>query len=84
MRQILWLFIHKAVLIGFAGAVGGYLLGTAAAALLGTLTTEQPARASFGLLFNSLLIGVLLSSLAAAIPALHAARLDPAEALSEK
>ncbi len=84
MRQILWLFIHKAVLIGFVGAVAGYLLGTAAAALLGTLTTEQPARASFGLLFNSLFIGVLLSSLAAAIPALYAARLDPAEALSEK
>ena len=83
-RQILGMFVHKAAIIGMAGGAGGYLMGTAAAAMLGPRIMGLSIRPSFDLLFYSVIAGVLLSSLAAAIPAFSAARLDPAEALTEK
>lgn len=82
--QILGMFVHKAAIIGMAGGTGGYLMGTAAAAMLGPRIIGLSVQPSFDLLFYSVIAGVLLSSLAAAIPALLAARLDPAEALTEK
>jgi putative ABC transport system permease protein len=83
-RQILGMFVHKAVLIGMVGGASGYLVGAAVAALLGPRMTGLSVRPSFGLLLSSVIAGVLLSSLAAAVPAFSAARLNPAEALTEK
>ncbi|KKK79085.1 hypothetical protein LCGC14_2837050, partial [marine sediment metagenome] len=60
------------------------LLADADVAFLGPLITGQRVVPSFDLLFHSIVAGVLLSGLAAAIPAFSAARLDPAETLAEK
>lgn len=83
-RQILGMFVQKAAIIGLAGGMGGYLIGTAAAAMLGPRIVGLSVSPSLDLLFYSVIAGVLLSSLAAAVPALAAARLDPAQALTEK
>ena len=84
MWQILGLFVHKAVFVGLAGSAVGYVLGTAAAIVLGPQMTGRAVRPSLDLLVASVIAGVLLSSLAAIVPAFSAARLDPAATLSEK
>jgi len=86
-RQILGAFLGKAVLMGCVGAVAGYAVGFAVA----MHTSELPQGTNAALtLFNPVLLIVilaaspLLSSFASWVPALIAARQDPAEILSEE
>lgn len=86
-RQILVIFLAKAFALGLSGALLGYVAGLT----IGIITSELPAGAGiFGNLFNpgllilSLVTAPLLSSFACWIPALTAARQDPAAVLSQE
>ena len=83
--QILSMFLGKALLIGVVGAVVGYLAGFAVGAAWGDRLSAQPASALFlpGALLLAMVMAPLLSAVASWIPALMAARQDPALILQE-
>ncbi|MFQ5589628.1 MAG: ABC transporter permease [Phycisphaerae bacterium] len=80
---VVLLFTCKAAIIGLLGGIGGYLLGV-------PLTEDVAARmigvglpVPTGLLFPTLILAFLVSVVAAVIPAVWAARLDPTRVLRE-
>jgi len=82
-RQVFVLFLAKALAAGVIGAVLGYAAGTAAGLWLGE-PAETPAIAfSAGLLAVALLAAPVLCALASWLPALRAARQDPAIVLQQ-
>jgi putative ABC transport system permease protein len=81
-RTILRLFLTKALLMGFAGGLAGYALGT-------LIVLVRPTGAKFAFLDLEVFIlasstAVLLSLAASWIPAFYAAQQDPAEVLREE
>jgi len=83
-RDVFYLFLGKAMLIGLAGAALGYAAGLA----IGVLWGDAPMRArgtlfDAGLLVQVLLMAPLLSGIASWIPAMMAAQQDPAVVLRE-
>jgi ABC-type lipoprotein release transport system permease subunit len=85
-RQILVIFLGKAILIGLTGGLLGYLIGRS----VGFLWSESPGEAALKIAFIepdalllALIIAPMLSAMASWLPALHAARQDPAIALRE-
>ena len=84
--QILAVFLVKAALLGFTGA----LIGTFGGFFFGVMTSEIPESAGMSTLFTpSLMVAILLLSpvlacVASWAPALMAARQDPAEILGEE
>jgi putative ABC transport system permease protein len=81
--HIIRIFFFEAGLIGLAGGLLGYLVGSTIAKVIGpyltlgiTLNTWQP-----DLLLPAVLISVAVAISASAYPALKAARLDPVESL---
>ena len=82
-RQLLSIFYGKAIILGAVGGVVGYVLGTVLAVLLGPRIAHIPVLPMPALLGWALLISVVLSLLATAIPAKNAAGLDPAATLME-
>ncbi len=92
--RIATLFLGKAVLLGLAGAVAGFFLGTGVGYLLGTETTAwlgfQPLYAAADhfqfprqLLVVALVGAPLLSALASYLPTLSAVTQDPAVVLRD-
>src|SRR5437660_1235531 len=94
-RQIRWLFLGESAVTGLIGSIGGVAFGVliahAIAASIGTLIadvygvaqrTDEIARTP-GLLAIAVAIGVTTSMVAAAIPAMNAARVDPVQALQK-
>ncbi len=82
-RQVFVLFLAKALAAGVIGAVLGYAAGTAAGLWLSE-PAETPAIAfSAGLLAVALLAAPALCALASLLPALRAARQDPAIVLQQ-
>ena len=80
---ILRIFLFKALLLGLAGGVGGYLLGTVLAMTLGpqlagVAVLPMPLLAAW-----ALLISVALTLTASFFPARRAARLDPCATFQE-
>lgn len=71
------LFLSKAIFLGFAGGIGGYLLGSIIACLLGPYLAGITVLPLPGLLFISAGIAVLVTLTASYIPACRAAKLDP-------
>jgi len=85
-RQIMVVFLARALLMGLAGAVIGYGIGFAVGLLSGDLAADaQTAGALFkpGLLVLVLAAAPLLAALASWPPAMIAARQDPALVLRE-
>ncbi len=82
-RQVLSIFYSKALILGGAGGLIGYVLGTVLAIWLGPRIAQIPVLPMPSLLAWALLISVALSVLATAIPARSAAGLDPATILME-
>jgi len=81
-RQILSIFLGKAVLVGLAGAAVGYLSGLAIGARWSGLSLSgELFRPS--LLTATLILAPLLACLASWIPAMLAARQDPAIVLQD-
>ncbi|HEY7291310.1 MAG TPA: FtsX-like permease family protein [Vicinamibacterales bacterium] len=93
--QIRWLFLGESAVTGIVGSVGGLVFGVliarGIAASIGSLITDvygvaqraDELATSPGLLALALVIGVVTSMVAAAIPARNAARVDPVQALQK-
>jgi putative ABC transport system permease protein len=82
-RQVVSIFYGKALILGTGGGIIGYILGSVLAMWLGPRIAHIPVLPMPTLLGWALLISVLLSLLATAIPARKAAGLDPAATLME-
>jgi len=80
---ILRMFLLKALLLGLAGGVGGYLLGTALAAILGPRLAGIPVLPMPVLIVWAVGISVGIALAASCLPARSAARLDPCATLQE-
>jgi len=80
---ILRIFLLKALLLGIAGGVGGYLLGTILAAVLGPKLAGVPVLPMPMLALLAILISSGLALAASYFPARRAARLDPSATLQE-
>ena len=89
-RQILGVFLAKALLVGFAGALvgyaGGFVAGMAWSAAEGVPVTASSAAGLFDgrLLAFVLVLAPLLACVASWLPALVAAQQDPAVILREE
>jgi len=81
--MILKLFLLKATVIGLAGGIGGYVLGTALAVTLGPRFAHVPVLPMPILIAWALGISLVLALAASYLPARRAARLDPCETLQE-
>ncbi len=79
--QILWLFLGEAMVLGVAGGLGGLSLGVCSAWLLGHLLPGLPVQIAWDYALLALLTALGIGLLAGVMPALHAANLDPVEAL---
>jgi len=80
---VLRMFLLKAVWLGLAGGVGGYVLGTGLAAILGPSLTGVPVLPMLAPLFWAVGVAVAVCVAATYLPARRAARLDPSAALQE-
>lgn len=80
---ILRIFLLKALLLGIAGGVGGYLLGTVLAVVLGPKLAGVPVLPMPLLALWALLISVGVTLVASFFPARRAARLDPCATFQE-
>jgi putative ABC transport system permease protein len=80
---ILRIFLLKALLLGLAGGIGGYLLGTVLAMTLGPQLAGVPVLPMPLLSLWALGISVGLALLASYFPARRAAKLDPCATFQE-
>ena len=80
---VLRIFLLKALLLGLAGGVGGYVLGTALAVALGPHLAGVPVLPMPILALWAVVISAGLALAASYFPARRAARLDPCATLQE-
>ena len=80
---ILCIFLCKALVLGLAGGVGGYILGTVLALTLGPQLAGVAVLPMPTLALWALLISVGLALVASYFPARRAARLDPCATFQE-
>lgn len=80
---VLKVFLLKALLLGVIGGVGGYLLGTLLAIILGPLVAGVPVLPMWNLLPISLGLSIAITLIASYLPARYATRLDPSIVLQE-
>ena len=83
-RQILTLFLSKAMILGLLGGLIGYFSGLAAGGLWGSTSGDQMRLFRFDLLAAAMAITPLLVMAACWVPAVVAAKQDPAEVLREE
>jgi putative ABC transport system permease protein len=82
-RVVLQMFLLKALLLGLAGGIAGYVLGTAIAVVFGPRIAGVIVLPMPSLALWALGVAVAISLVASYFPARQAARLDPATALQE-
>jgi putative ABC transport system permease protein len=80
-RQVLLLFIGEATLLAAIGGLVGLLLGIGGAWLLNLTVPALPVSIDWGYVVLAELLATLIGLMAGVLPARHAARLDPVEAL---
>jgi putative ABC transport system permease protein len=80
---ILRMFLLKAFLLGLAGGIGGYALGTVLAVTLGPRLAGIPVLPMPALLVWAVGISVAIALAASYFPARRAARQDPCTAVQE-
>lgn len=80
---ILRMFLLKALLLGLAGGISGYILGTALAVGLGPRLAGIPVLPMPMLVLWAVGLSVAISLVASCLPARSAARLDPCATLQE-
>jgi len=82
-RRISGVFFLKSALLGATGGLAGYGVGTVLAVTLGPRLAGVPVLPLPALAGWAVLLSLIVSILASAIPVAKAARLDPAEILRE-
>jgi putative ABC transport system permease protein len=82
-RLVLKVFLLKALLLGGAGGIGGYVLGTIAAVVLGPRLAGVPVLPMPMLGLAAMGISVGLALIASYFPARRASRLDPCVTFQE-
>jgi putative ABC transport system permease protein len=82
-KLILKIFLLKALLLGAAGGVGGYVLGTILAVVLGPRLAGVPVLPMPLLALAAIAISIGLTLAASYFPARRAARLDPCATFQE-
>jgi putative ABC transport system permease protein len=80
---VLKLFLLKALLIGLVGGIGGYVVGTLLAVILGPRLAGVTVLPMPTLLLWAIGISVAITLAASYFPARRAARLDPSTTLQE-
>jgi putative ABC transport system permease protein len=80
-RQILSLFIGEATVLAGLGGLVGLAMGTGGAWVLGKTVPALPTHTPWTYVVFAELLAVVIGLLAGVLPARHAARLDPIEAL---
>lgn len=80
-RQILALFIGEAIVLASLGGLAGLAAGTGGAWLLGVVVPALPTHTSWRYVLLAEVLAALIGLAAGVLPARHAARLDPIEAL---
>ena len=80
-RQVVLLFMGEATALGAIGGMGGLVIGYGGAALLGHLFPALPTHTPGTYVLLAELLAAVIGLAAGVIPARHAARLDPIEAL---
>lgn len=80
---VLKVFLLKALVLGIIGGIGGYLLGTLLAIILGPLVASVPVLPMWHLLPLSLVLSIAITLIASYFPARYATRLDPSIVLQE-
>ncbi|MBI5059933.1 FtsX-like permease family protein [candidate division KSB1 bacterium] len=81
--MVLRIFLWKAVLLGSAAGIGGYVLGTILAIVMGPKLAGVPVLPMPTLIVLALALAIPLAVLASFLPAIRAARLDPCTTLQE-
>lgn len=79
--QILSLFLGEAIVLSAIGGVAGLVLGIGIGQLLGVAIPALPVHTPWTFVILAESIAVFIGLVAGVIPAMHAARLDPVEAL---
>jgi len=82
-NRILWIFLLKALLLGIAGGIIGYLVGTILAMILGPQIAGIPIFPLTNLFGWALVVAVAITIVSSLIPAYQAARIDPVDILQE-
>ncbi len=80
---ILRLIMFKALLLGFAGGIGGYVIGTLLATGLGPRLAKVPVLPIPSLLIWAIGLSLIITLGASYLPARRAARLDPCTSIQE-
>ncbi len=80
---VLKVFLKKALLLSLLGGVGGYIIGTCIAIVLGPLIAGVPVLPIPYLFFVAVGLSVCITLVASYFPARYAARLDPCTVLQE-
>jgi putative ABC transport system permease protein len=81
--KICAIFLMKAFILGLLGGIIGYFVGTLLAVTLGPKIAEVPLLPLPSLFGYSVLISIFITTLSSLIPAVRAARMDPADILRE-
>lgn len=81
--QILKIFLFKALILGVIGGIGGYILGTLLAIILGPVMAGIPVLPIFNLFVWSLSLASVITIFASYFPARYATRLDPCTTIGE-
>ena len=80
-KQILWLFLGEAAVLAGVGGLAGLLLGVGIAWLLGVFIPALPIHTPWMYAVYAEALAIGIGFLAGVLPARHAARLNPVEAL---
>ncbi len=84
--KIAWLFLGRALLLGFIGAVLGFIIGTLFSLIYGPdvfIVTAQSIKPIYSLLLWSVIVSPLFAALASFIPTMIAISTDPALTLRD-
>lgn len=79
--QVLWLFLAESVILAGLGGAAGLVIGVGGAALLHALAPALPVHTPWYYVALAEVIALSIGLLSGVLPARHAARLDPVEAL---
>ncbi len=82
-RHIYWLFLAKAIILGLAGGILGYVTGTVAAVILGPYLAGLEVAPVLGYLWWSVVVAVVIALAGSWYPTFRATRIDPSVIMQE-